>query len=478
MPVRPEDVENLPYDCNDEKSILRYAARLSKKSLRDLMEVGQEIIGGTNTKGYFGQIVEKEYFGMEPNNSSEPDFDAVGIELKIAPLKKVSNRFESKERMVLGIIDYNEVPKKRFNTFTDKGSHILMLFYHWMPDTDVYDYKILKVVDWKPSENELRIIKEDWDIIEGFVIRGEAHLLSERHTKFLAANTKGVGHGKDMRTQPFSDIPAKQRSLSFKASYVTSIYNSYPDVNEILIDGDDSYLTYDGSIFTRLWEKGVGFEDYVLGYLDRFKGLTCQEIEGELGIDIDSSSKQYYHMLVMAMFGLPNRKYVRELKQANISVKTIRIKLNGTPKESMSFPAFRYDEIIEQTWETSDFYEQLDHEFLFPVFSFNTNDTDVDRKSLTFKGAFFWSVPDEDLEIIRNVWEDTKEKILEDSFDNFVKASDKRISHVRPHAQNKDDTYTYKGRELKKKSFWFNNSYLKKIIEKNLKRSSSMKDFE
>lgn len=471
MPMRPEDIDDLPYDWNDEGSILRYAARLTKRSLRDMKESGQEIIGGTRTKGYFGQIVEKEYFGMEPNSSSEPDFDAVGIELKIAPLKKVSNRFESKERMVLGIIDYNDVPKKGFKIFTDKGSHILMLFYHWTPDTDVYDYRFLKVVDWRPSENELRIIKEDWDIIEGFVMRGEAHLLSERHTKFLAANTKGVGHGKDMRSQPFSDIPAKQRSLSFKAPYVTSIYNSCPDINETIIGADDSYPAYDGSIFTRLWEEGVGFEDYVLEYFERFKGMTCQDIEGELGIDIDSNSKQYYHKLVMAMFGLPNKGSVREFDQANIYLKTIRILKNGTPKESMSFPTFNYEEIVEQTWETSDFHDQLDHEFLFPVFSFNTMDTKVDRKSLTFIGAFFWSVPDGDMETIRRVWEDTRDKILRGRFDDFIRASDDLISHVRPHAKDSNDTYTYKGMELVKKSFWLNNRYLKRVIEENLKRN-------
>lgn len=479
MPIDPKEKEKLPYDWDDEESVLRYAARLSKKRLRDLVEVGQEVIGGTRTKGIFGQVVEKHYFGMSPNNSSKPDFDSIGTELKVAPMKEVTDGFESKERMTIGIIDYNRVPEMGFRMFTDKGSHILILFYHWEADTDIYDYEFLKVVDWKPSEMDMRIFEEDWNIIEGYVMRGEAHLLSERHTKYLAANTKGVGHGKDMRSQPFSEILAKQRSLSFKAPYVTSIYRTYPDINDVLAESDDDVQGYEGSIFTKLWEEGVGFEEYVLGYLNRFSGMTCQEIESELDIDIDSGSKQYYHKLVMAMFGLPDKRYVRELVQANISVKTIRIKLSGMPKESMSFPAFKYEEIVEQSWESSDLYEQMDREFLFPVFGFNTNHPESeDRKSLTFKGAFFWSLPDEDFDVIKGVWEDTKEKVIEERFDDFIKSSDGRISHVRPHAQNKEDTYPYKGRDLIKKSFWFNNKYLRDVIRENLGGRSTLKKFE
>ena len=479
MPINLDEKKNLPYDWDDEESVLRYAARLSKRRLSDFVEIGQEVIGNTRTKGVFGQTVEREYFGMSPNNSSKPDFDSIGTELKIAPIKVVSDRFESKERMIIGVIDYNRVPEMGFRMFTDKGSHILILFYRWEEDTDIYDYEFLKVVDWKPSEMDLRVIKEDWDIIEGYVMRGEAHLLSERHTKYLAANTKGVGHGRNMRAQPFSDTPAKQRSLSFKASYVTSIFHTYPDINEVLSKKDGMVPAYDGSIFTGLWEEGVGFEEYVLGHLNRFSGMTCQGIESELDIDIDSKSKQYYHKLVMAMFGLPNKRYVRELAQANISIKTIRIKLNGMPKESMSFPAFKYEEIVEQTWESSDLYEQMDHEFLFTVFGFNTNHPEKeDRKSLTFKGAFFWSLPDEDFDVIKGVWEDTREKVIEERFDDFVRSSEGRISHVRPHAQNKDDTYPYRGKELIKKSFWFNNTYLKDIIRKNLDGVSSLKKFE
>ena len=42
---------------------------------------------GYKGKGNFGQILEKFYFGYEPNSDAEPDFKEAGIELKSSPLK-------------------------------------------------------------------------------------------------------------------------------------------------------------------------------------------------------------------------------------------------------------------------------------------------------------------------------------------------------------------------------------------------------
>ena len=469
MPKKVIPETDLPYDHKSPESILRYAGKLTGRTLREYLDFETGIIGGTNTKGTFAQIVERGYFYIENNNEPVPDFDEAGIELKVTPVKMTRSGLTSKERLVLGIIDYNEVPEKGFDIFLDKNSRILILFYLWTENTDVLDYKFLKVVDWSPSEEELRIIREDWDIIEGSVLRGEAHLRSERHTKFLAANTKGSGHDSDYRTQPFSETLAKQRSLSFKASYMTSIFNSWPDVGEVFIDRPSE----SGSIFNGAWEGHESFEEYVLRYFDRFVGKTCLEIENALGIELSDASYQYYRMLTFAMMGLVGKSKVKEFEEADILIKTVRVKKNGTPKEYMSFPAFDVDTIINQTWEESDFLSQIDHEFFIPVFQFNsTHPEDENRKDLVFRGAFFWCVPDEDMMVIKDVWEDTRDKIIAGRSD-FVKASDRRISHVRPHDLRKK--ISEDGRDITRKSFWFNGQYVKNVIKGELNLDSAKK---
>ena len=117
----------LPYDDGDARPILGYAAKLTGHTLKDLLGQESGFIGGKDTKGYFGQLVEKGYFMIDNNSRPVPDFDKVGIELKVTPLKALKKGLTSKERLVLGIIDYNEVPSKRFRIFSDKNSHLLIV---------------------------------------------------------------------------------------------------------------------------------------------------------------------------------------------------------------------------------------------------------------------------------------------------------------------------------------------------------------
>lgn len=463
MPEHDDLQIDPPYDDEDEGSIIRYAGRLTGRTLGELVHGGEAIIGGLHTKGSFGMALEREYFLIPNNSRAEPDFVKVGLELKVAPMKDTKDGLVSKERMVLGIIDYNEVPEKGFDIFLGKNSHILMVFYHWVPDTDIHEYRVLKVVDWRPTKEELRLIRSDWDIIEGYIMRGEAELLSERHTMYLAANVKGVGHDSDYRSQPFSDVPAKQRSLSFKVSFMNMIYCSHADVNDVAID--DGYDT----IFKEEWPEQQSFEDYVSHRLDRFVGMSCREIERALGLELCSKAKNYYHILTLAMFGVFGKRHIREFEEAGISLKTIRLRADGRSKESMSFPAFKYEEIVEQTWETSDFLSQIDHKFFSPVFQFPTRVVKgVNRKELIFRGGFIWQIPDGDFETIRDVWEDTRQKVLDDRIGDFVKRGEGRISHVRPHGKNSSDTYPYKGKEYTKRCFWLNDTYIARMAKENL----------
>ena len=81
----------------------------------------------------------------------------------------------------------------------------------------------------------------------------------------------------------------------------------------------------------------------------------------------------------------------------------------------------------------------------------------------------FWNVPEKDLNSeIKRVWENTVEKIRNNEYDNLPKISESPILHVRPHAQNRNDTYpTLDGKQSIKKCFWLNASYIKKQIEES-----------
>ena len=217
----------LPYNLSDKKSIIDYAKKLKGKSLRQVCD-SKVIYHSYSGKGNFGQVLEKFYFGYEPNSNAESDFDQIGLELKSSPLKQLkNNEYRSKERLVLNIINYVNVVNQNFENsdFVKKNSSILMIFYLHQAGFDILDYLIKLVDEWSFPLTDLEIIKKDWELITKKISEGKAHELSEGDTFYLGACTKGA-NALSVRKQPFSKIPAKQRAYSFKQGYVNHIIAS------------------------------------------------------------------------------------------------------------------------------------------------------------------------------------------------------------------------------------------------------------
>jgi DNA mismatch repair protein MutH len=82
--------------------------------------------------------------------------------------------------------------------------------------------------------------------------------------------------------------------------------------------------------------------------------------------------------------------------------------------------------------------------------------------------VMFWNMNNQDLEKYKIVFDDTKNKIKKGIYDDFIKISDNKIGHIRPHAQNsKDMMETPQGTFETKKCFWLNAKYIKSQIEMN-----------
>ena len=140
----------------------------------------------------------------------------------------------------------------------------------------------------------------------------------------------------------------------------------------------------------------------------------------------------------------------------------------------MSFPTFKFKELIKEDWEDSAFGNYLrETRFLFVVYKFDANDV------LRLRGCQFWNIPYKDLEVdVKSVWEKTK-KVLKDGLkvtvvngvnrNNLPKATENRVCHVRPHAINSHDTYELPdGRQFPKQCFWLNNSYIYSQLSKDI----------
>lgn len=352
------------YDINSADSIIEFAKKLKGKTLRE--SCGFEIEKhGYKGKGNFGQILEKFYFGYEPNSDAEPDFFEAGIELKSSPLKTLKNgEFRSKERLVLNIINYLEVHKEEFETssFWKKNAHLLLVFYLHDRDLGLLDYLIKLVDGWQYPNEDLKIIKQDWELINQKIKDGKAHELSEGDTFYLGACTKGSTALKSFRNQPFNKEKAKQRAYSLKQGYV----------NHIIANIAREETAIYGKIIEKpeILEKVRSIEEIVILKFYPFYGKSAEQIEQELGLKLNQKAKSYFANLTNAILGLELNQKIEEFEKADVQVKTIRLKVNDLPKEDISFPTFKYKELIETDWEDSDFKNILESKFFFVFYQF------------------------------------------------------------------------------------------------------------
>lgn len=461
----------LPYNPSDKNSIIEYAKKLKGKSLREVCDIGS-IRTNRKGKGHFGQILEEFYFHYKPNSDAEPDFPIAKLELKSSPLKQLQNKeYRSKERLVLNIINYLNIVNQDFENsdFYKKNASILLIFYLHQAGYDILDFIIKLVDEWSFPSTDLEIIKKDWETIKQKIVDGKAHELSEGDTYYLGACTKGA-NASSVRKQPFSDIPAKQRAYSFKQGYVNHIIAS--------IAGETKEVY--GKLIPSIKEaKKKTIEEIVIEKFKPYYGKTIEEILEKIGVELNTSAKSFFANLTKAILGIELSKEIEEFEKAEIQVKTIRLKENNLPKEDISFPTFKYEEIVNETWEDSDFKNILEHKFLFVFFQFKGNE-------LILRKVKFWNMPYSDLLEVEKVWTKTQQIVSKGEIvkgfktdkngkvsreTNFPNKKFSSISHVRPHARDASDTYPLpkqdkltKENEYTKHCFWLNNTYVRDEI--------------
>lgn len=472
-------MDNLPYNINDKNSIIEYAKKLIGKSLNDICR--NDLINNQKNKGGFGQLLEKFYFLYEPNSDSEPDFKEAGLELKSSPIKKLKRlNYVSKERLVLNIINYVEIVNQEFDSssFWKKNNNLLLVFYIYETEKEKVDYRIEIVDEWYFPEIDLEIIKKDWDVIKNKVKNGKAHELSEGDTFYLGACTKG-SKGGNLRVQPNSTTKAKQRAYSLKQGYV----------NHIIATLSDSTKENYGKLIPSLSiAKKLSLEEIVISKFKPFYGQSIEQLIDFFNLNtINTKSKQYFSLISKAILNkileVPLDKlatsYLEEFEKAEIQVKTVRLKENNLPKEDISFPTFKYKELINENWENSSFKEILEHKFLFIFFQF-------ENEKLILRNVKFWNMPYNDLLKAEKVWIKTKQIVTngeivkmiktdkngkEVRITNFPSKKFSKVSHVRPHAKDTLDTYSLPVKdkftnqaEYTKHCFWLNNTYIRDNI--------------
>lgn len=477
----------MTYDRHNISSIENYAKKLEGKTFYDVLneqnldyETTQVIIeqfGNTRRKGGVGNFLEAIYFGYEVNSDSRADFHEVGLELKVTPYEvNKKNEYRAGERLVLGMIDYNNpIDTDLFSSHLWEKMQKILLIYYFRPKniTDKFSHRIDYTTIFTPNYHDLEIIKSDYEKITKKIASGKAHELSESDTLYLAACTKGATAASSFTSQYYNpDIKAKKRAFSLKQSYMHTVLNNLVYTSTT---GAEKIIGHPNNLSKQT------LEEFILNSLSKYYGYSDKDLCTLFHRPYNQSKAQWVE-LAYRMLGIKSNS-ADEFKKANIVVKSIRIEENGKNRESMSLPNFKFTDLLQENWDNSSLYKYFDEtKFLFIIFK-KKGDT------YFFEKAKFWNMPMSDLNgDVYECWHLTKEIVTKGvNFthtsngisNNFPGLRDNPVLHVRPHASksayllhdgtsigniHKDAYKLPDGQWMTRQCFWLNNSYILKQI--------------
>ena len=445
--------------------------------------------GSKKYKGGMGTLIEERYFGYKANSDDRPDFPEAGVELKATCFDVLKDgRKSAGERLVLTMIPYDRPVSLDYDSshLKTKLSNILLIYYGRDRSIDKYDQRIERAVMVCLPEEDMKIIRADYEKIISYIQDGRADELSEGMTTYLGACTKGATEATmwvdqyyeyfNTDTGEIEHRRAKRRAFSLKRSYMDYVLHTYvlgaPRVGESIVQDDG---------------KSIDFESYVTGLIERHYGETDRQIAEQYGLEY-TGNKAQWTTLVYRMLGIKNSA-AEEFVKAGISVRTVRVNNRGHIEQAMSFPPFEFKRLIEEDWETSPFHACLEtNRFFFVVFREDHDGV------LRLDRCLFWAMGENEIEgPAKACWDETRKVIREGVelnpyrdasgklkvTNNLPGMADNPIVHVRPHTSKAAYKFAdgteigdiarnaYElpdGRWMTKQSFWFNKGYLEHIL--------------
>jgi DNA mismatch repair endonuclease MutH len=436
-------VERFDHRTATEDEILERAALLEGMRLGDIPGATFSSTDPRQGRQEVGHAIEA-WFGIPPNPSAEPDFPGAGIELKAVPLVRGDDGIRVKERTVISLIDYGTIVDETWQTASvRKKLRILFVFFEHLPGRPKDDFPIHHVLLWEPRGEVEDQIRRDWETIRDTVRAGRAHELSEADGRILGPCTKGAT-GADVRSQPYSDVPAKPRAFALKPAFTFALYSEpggeHPSTRE---------LAESASLRT------------LLRRFQRYVGRTIADVGTELGI-APSRAKGYAASVVRAAVRAASPLDRATFDEIGPTVRMTRVGPDLYPYEALSFPAFRHLELIEEEWEDSTLLSQIERMLIVPVHG-RTRSTP--QGECVIGEPVYWTPTAEELALIEREWTMFRDLIAAGRAHQLPRESETEAIHVRPHGRDSSDRDEVPGGGTEiRKSFWLNKWFVQRVL--------------
>lgn len=380
----------------------------------------------TNPKitGIAGDVIEQSVLRYPPNNHQEPDLivDGEQVELKTTGLRKAKKKsgFEAKEPMSITAVSLDKIAAEDFESsaFFHKIRKMLIVYYLYDSESTVTaaEYAKFPIKGYQFhefSEDELAILKNDWQIVHDFIERIQTEHPNEEERRLLYPHLSSALRHELMFIDTAPKYPNPPR-FRLKRSVVTTMArklfgNSFERLPQ-------AYLTF-SAIDQKLHELAKANE-----------GKNVKRLGLEYGID-ELSAKNIAEEVIVRMFGGHGKMSDIELfSEIGLQAKSVTLTKTGARTEDIKFsPSIDFDDLANpnQSFENSLLYSQFANtQYLFVVFEEPSHSAPLEKNTLRgFKRLNF----DEDFiqKEVRPIWDEMRRLIFENKL-VFVPEIDKK----------------------------------------------------
>ena len=207
-----------------EPELLQRAAHIAGRTLQQIAaELGMPVpVNLRRHKGWVGSLLER-VLGTDAASLSEPDFTALGIELKTLPIDRHGRPKESTFVCVAPL-------SARIGTWETSAVRRKLARVLWVPVEAAADIPmplrhIGSAILWSPSGDQERVLRADWEELSEMIALGRLHEISARHGRCLqirpkAANARALTASFNESGEPSRTMP---RGFYLRAKFTAEI---------------------------------------------------------------------------------------------------------------------------------------------------------------------------------------------------------------------------------------------------------------
>jgi DNA mismatch repair protein MutH len=176
-----------------------------------------------HAKGFAGQLVERA-LGASAGSRSEPDFRALGVELKTLPVSSSGKPCESTFVCTIALAD---IGSSEWDTSIVRKKLARVLWVPLEGERRIApgDRRIGEPLLWSPDPEEEAALRFDWEELAGVIGRGDVEAVTGHLGRFLqvrpkARDSRSRRRGTDTEGAFFSTLP---RGFYLRASFTAGL---------------------------------------------------------------------------------------------------------------------------------------------------------------------------------------------------------------------------------------------------------------